>query len=101
MTVVRRRTPAPPQRRARRAPLHVRFPKGQRVQVREDVSDVRLRERFGTVVDTVVDDRDEIYPGGRVAVRLVVDELYAKLYGRPRPPDPIWIKPSDLDRRTE
>lgn len=99
MTVVRRRTAAAPaRRRGKPAPLKQRFPIGRRVQVYEDVQDQRYAERFGTVV-AVSTETDETYPQGRVGVRLVIDELYAKLYfSRDRVPQPVWFKPGDLDR---
>jgi len=105
MTVVRRRAPAVPVRtgRGKPAPLNVRFRKGRRVQVHEDVQDARFAGRLGTVV-SVVDEPDEEYPRGRVAVRLAVDELYASLFGRPagsKQPNPVWFKPGDLDRNPE
>lgn len=68
------------------------------MQVREDVHDQRLAERIGTVVSTVEDRTDEVYPGGRVQVLLVIDELYASLYSRSKGPNPVWIKPSDLEK---
>lgn len=68
------------------------------MQVTEDFEDDRYAGRIGTVVD-VVDERDPIYPHGRVAVRLVYDELFAKLYfKRDRVPQPIWFKPNYLER---
>lgn len=68
--------------------------------VAEDHSDARLAGRFGTVVETVA-EREELYPGGRVAVRLVIDELYQRLYWTAgQKPKPVWFKPSDLEKRT-
>lgn len=97
MTIVRR-----PARRRGPAPLVKRFPRMLKVQVYDDVEDSRYAGRIGTVVG-VHDERDPpLYPHGRVAVRLVIDELYAKLYfSRPRVPSPVWFKPSDLDREPD
>lgn len=103
MTIVRRRTspPEPPSRRSvrKKAPLKQRFPVGRRVQVYEDVQDDRYAGRFGTVMRVHDVPEPPVYPHGRVAVLLVIDELYARLYwNRARVPQPVWLKPNDLDR---
>lgn len=98
MTVVNRKRPQPRRSARRRAPLSERFPRGQRVQVYEDMEDDRYAGRIGTVVSTV-DDRDETYPHGRVEVVLVYDELRTRLYfGRARAPKTIWLKPNYLEK---
>lgn len=102
MTVVNRRRPQPdPQpvkRGRRRAPLKQRFPRGQRVQVYEDMEDSRYAEKIGTVVSTV-EEGDDIYPHGRVEVRLVYDELMTlRYFSRTRAPKTVWFKPNYLER---
>lgn len=66
------------------------------MQVYEDYSDDLFAGRLGTVV-SVCEDEDSIYPRGRVEVKLVIDELYEKLY-RARAPKTVWFKPNDLER---
>lgn len=74
---------------------------GRRVQVYEDFEDSRYAERYGTVV-AVSTEVEEHYPQGRVAVRLVIDEMYALLhFKRDRVPQPVWFRPGDLDRSPE
>lgn len=46
----------------------------------------------------VVQEPDHIYPFGRVALRLVEDELYAKLWPDMKPPNPVWFKPNYLEK---
>lgn len=70
------------------------------MQVYDDVSDNRFAGRFGEVV-AVHEERDEVYPHGRVEVLLAIDRLYATFFMRPRGPNPVTFKPNDLDRSPE
>ena len=81
----------------KRRPINERYPGGQRVSVVEDFDQDRYAGRHGTVVSTST-EREDIYPQGRVEVRLMIDELYSALFGG-RPPKTVWFKPSDLERR--
>lgn len=63
----------------------------------EDYHDPLFAGRLGEVVSTS-EERDTIYPFGRVEVRLVIDELYLKLYRGDKPPKTVWFKPNDLER---
>ena len=93
MTVVVRRRKVVVKRR----PVDERYPRGQRVTVVEDFGQDRYAGRHGTVVSTST-ERDDIYPHGRVEVRLVIDELYSAAFGG-HPPKTVWFKPNDLERR--
>ena len=93
MTVIVRRRKAG----VRRRPVDERYPRGQRVTVLEDYRQDRYAGRHGVVVSTST-EREEIYPQGRVEVRLVIDELYSAAFGG-RPPKTVWFKPNDLERR--
>ena len=68
------------------------------MSVTEDFDEDRNAGRHGTVVAVSL-ERDDIYPHGRVAVALVIDELYSKLFGG-RPPKAVWFKPNYLERRS-
>lgn len=63
----------------------------------EDFNDDRFAGRIGKVAE-VSEDRDHIYPHGRVAVLLKVDELYSRLYHPDKPPNPVWFKPNYLEK---
>ena len=94
MTVIVRRPKAAV---VRRRPINERYPCGQRVSVVEDFGQDRYTGRHGTVVSTST-EREDVYPRGRVEVRLVIDELYSAVFGG-RPPKTVWFKPSDLERQ--
>lgn len=91
MTVISRRK-KPVGRR--RAVLRVRFPDGAKVRSYDDVEDSRYAGITGVVVETT-EERDKIYPHGRVRVRVELDP--AGFPGQ-RPPTEVWFKPNDLER---